>query len=89
MAVGAARADIVRMVLRRGFVLSSFGVMLGILGSFALTRVLAGLLFGVSPTDPRVFVAVAGALLATALAATLIPALKASRVDPLVALRSQ
>jgi len=89
MAVGAARADIVRMVLRRGFVLTSIGVMLGVLGSLALTRVLAGLLFGVSPTDPRVFATVAVTLLATALGATLIPALRASRVDPLVALKAQ
>ena len=89
MAMGAARADIVRMVLRRGFVLSSIGVILGTLGSLALTRVLAGLLFGVSPTDPGVFAGVAVTLFATALGATLIPALKASRVDPLIALRAQ
>jgi len=88
MAVGAARADIVRMVLWRGFGLSGIGVVLGVLGSLALTRVLAGLLFGLSPTDPRVFAGVAVTLLATALGATLIPALKASRVDPLVALRT-
>jgi predicted permease len=89
MAVGAARADIVRMVLRRGFVLSSTGVTLGVVGSLALTRVLSGLLFGVSPTDPRVFAGVAVTLLAAALGATLIPALKACHVDPLAALRAQ
>jgi ABC-type antimicrobial peptide transport system permease subunit len=77
------------MVVRNGLVLSLVGVILGIGGAFAVMRFMAGMLYGVRPNDPGTFAAVAGVLLAVALCACCVPALRAVRVDPLVALRSE
>jgi putative ABC transport system permease protein len=87
VALGARAGDVSRMVLREGLLLSGLGVALGLLGAVAATRLLSSLLFEVTPTDPLTLSAVAGLLLAVAVAATLLPARRAARVDPMVALR--
>jgi len=75
------------MVLRRTLLLAGVGVVLGTAGALAVTRVLAKFLFEVKPTDPATFIAVAALLAGVALLAGLIPALRATRVDPMAALR--
>ncbi|HEY4837904.1 MAG TPA: ABC transporter permease [Candidatus Acidoferrales bacterium] len=87
MAVGAQPADVERMFIRRGIALTLTGLALGLIASFALTRLMGGLLFGVTPHDPLTFVAMAALLLIVAMLACYIPARRATRVDPLVALR--
>ena len=89
MALGADRGGILLMVLRRGTELTVAGVFAGLIGAVALTRVMASLLFGVSATDMMTFAVVPVILIATALLATYIPALRATRVDPTVALREE
>ena len=89
MALGAERSGILLMVLRRGTELTAAGVVAGLLGAAALTRVMASLLFGVSTTDMLTFSIVPIMLIVTALLATYIPALRATRVDPTVALREE
>lgn len=88
VALGAAGGDIVRLVVRRVLMLVVPGVGLGIVGALAVTRVLATFLFGVKPNDPATFAGVAAVLAAVAFLAGLVPARRASRVDPLVALRA-
>jgi predicted permease len=87
MALGAAKADIARMVFHRSLTLVTAGVALGLAGAVAVTRVLGAFLFDVKPTDPATFVMVATLLAVVALLAGLLPARRAARVDPLVALR--
>jgi putative ABC transport system permease protein len=87
MALGADRWSILRMVLAGGLRIAAAGLTLGVLGALALTRVLAGLLFGIGARDPLTFVAVPAALLVVALAACWIPARRAMRVDPAITLR--
>ena len=87
MALGAAPRDVLGLVLSQGVRLIAVGAGVGLLASLAMTRVLSNLLFGVSATDPLTFASVALVLVAVALAACYIPARRASRVDPLVALR--
>jgi predicted permease len=87
MALGAEKSDITGMVLKRSLLLAATGVALGVAGALAVTRVLARFLFDVKPTDPATFAMVAAVLMAVALSAGLLPARRATRVDPLVALR--
>ena len=87
MALGAQMRDVVKLVLRGGLTLALIGVGLGLVGAFALTRLLSSLLFGVQPIDLAMFAIVSLALFATAMVACYLPARKATKVDPLVALR--
>jgi putative ABC transport system permease protein len=89
MALGAPRASIVLMVLRQGMELTGAGVILGLIGAAALTQVMASLLFGVSARDVLTFATVPVILIAIALLASVIPARRATRVDPVVALRDE
>jgi predicted permease len=87
IAVGARASDVVKLVVSEGMVLSITGIALGLAGAAALTRVMKSLLFGITATDPMTFVVVALLLLAAAFLASYIPAHRASRVDPTIALR--
>jgi len=89
VALGARPGDIIRMVVRQGMELLAVGILAGLAGAAALTRVMASLLFGVSATDAATFAAVPALLAAVAFAATAIPALRATRVDPMVVLRDE
>jgi putative ABC transport system permease protein len=88
MALGAQAGTVVWMVLGRTLLLSAAGVALGACGALAATRILATLLFEITPTDPATFSAVASIILLVALAAAVVPALRAARIDPVVALRN-
>jgi putative ABC transport system permease protein len=87
MALGAQAADVLRMILRQGLLLILVGIAVGLAVAFALTRVLASLLYGVSATDPLTFAAISLLLVTVALLACYIPARRATKVDPMVALR--
>jgi putative ABC transport system permease protein len=89
LAIGADRAQVVRMVLAQGLTLTVLGLTAGLAGAVGLTRLMASVLYDVTPTDPWTYTAVVVGLLAVAGAASLLPALRAARVDPLVALRSE
>jgi putative ABC transport system permease protein len=89
MALGAARSTVLRLVIEQGMVLVVIGVVVGVAGSLALTRLLRSQLFQVSPRDPTTFTLVALLLMAVALLATLVPAMRATRVDPVEALRME
>jgi putative ABC transport system permease protein len=89
MALGAGRREVLRLVLRQGFTMVIAGLATGLAGAMLLTRVLRTLLFGVSTTDPAVFASIVVLLSATAWLATYLPARRATRVDPLVALRDE
>ncbi|HTL18487.1 MAG TPA: ABC transporter permease, partial [Patescibacteria group bacterium] len=87
MALGAQVSDVLRLVLKQGMMLALAGELIGLIGAFALTRVIRGLLFGVTPNDATTFVVVAAVLGVVALAACYLPARRATKVDPLIALR--
>lgn len=89
LALGASPRDVLRMVVGRGLRLAGLGVAIGLVAALVLTRLMQGVLYGVTPTDPLTFVGVAAALLAVAAFASWLPARRATRVDPLVALRSE
>jgi putative ABC transport system permease protein len=87
MALGAQPADVLSLVTKMGLKLALLGVIIGIVLAIGLARVIANFLFGVTPTDPATYAAVAAALIAVALLACFIPARRAACVDPMVALR--
>jgi ABC-type antimicrobial peptide transport system permease subunit len=87
MALGARRGDVLRLILGEGLKLVLAGVALGIIAALAMTRLLATMLYGVSVTNPFIFLAVVALLVAVSLAACFVPARRAMRVDPMVALR--
>jgi ABC-type antimicrobial peptide transport system permease subunit len=89
LTLGASRGQVVRLVLARGSRLIAIGLGVGVAGALALTRFLQALLYGVSATDPATLGAAAGLLAAVALLACLLPARRAARVNPLVALRAE
>jgi len=87
IALGADRQDILRLVVRQGFKLALLGVTMGVAGALLVTRFLSSLLYEVSPHDPLTFAGVAALLMLVALAASYIPARRAMKLDPIVALR--
>ena len=89
MALGAKRADVLRLVVRQGMIMALIGLAIGLIGALSLSRVMSSMLHGVSPTDPLTFTGVSIVLLVVALLACLIPARRATRVDPIVALRTE
>jgi putative ABC transport system permease protein len=89
VALGAQSRDVLRLVLRQGLALTLAGVGCGLLASLALTPLMRKLLFGVSAADPLTFIVISLLLIAVALVACWIPALRATKVDPMVALRTE
>ena len=89
IALGAKRGDVLKMTVKQGLRLVGFGLIIGLGAAFILTRVMATLLFGISATDPLTFLSISLVLLAVAMLASYIPALRATRVDPMIALRAQ
>ena len=89
MAMGAQTKDVLSIVMKQGFVLSSFGAALGLIASLILTRLMGSLLFGVSATDPVTFFGIGLLLIVVALMASYVPARRAALLDPMVTLRSQ
>ena len=87
LALGAQQRDVLKLVVAQGLVLTTLGVVIGLAGSFALTRLMSNLLFGVTATDPMTFVVVPLMVLTVSLFACYLPASRAARVDPMVALR--
>jgi ABC-type antimicrobial peptide transport system permease subunit len=88
LALGASASELRWLVVRQGIVLAGAGVVLGALVSFAASRLLVSMLFGVTPRDPVTFAVVSSVLVAVAIGASYIPARRATRIDPLEALRS-
>jgi predicted permease len=89
MALGAQKSEVLMMVLGQGMKLTVIGVLIGLSGSLATTRLMTSFLFGVSPTDPATFLVASAVLAAVALMACYLPALRATKVDPMVALRHE
>jgi ABC-type antimicrobial peptide transport system permease subunit len=87
MALGAARGDVLRLVLGRGMLLAVIGLAVGLLGSLLMSRFMESLLYGVGPIDVRTYVFVSGLLTGAAGLACYLPARRAAKVDPMVALR--
>jgi len=89
LALGAGRTNILRMVLRQGVSLAIAGAVIGVVGALLVSRMMAGLLFGVRPTDPLTFAGVTLVLICAGLLACYVPARRAVRVDPMAALRCE
>jgi putative ABC transport system permease protein len=89
MALGAHRAEVMRLVLRQSLLWTVAGIAVGLAGAAALARYLSGMLFGVTPADPATFVAVSALFALIAMFASYVPARRATKVDPIVALRCE
>ena len=89
MAIGARGDDVIKMIVAEGLKLAVVGVTIGVIGAIALTRLITSLLYDVSPVDPVTFLGVSLVLALAALVASYIPALKATRVDPVLALKHE
>ncbi|HEX8089936.1 MAG TPA: FtsX-like permease family protein, partial [Blastocatellia bacterium] len=89
MALGARPRDVLRLVMGQNLISVLAGALMGLIGAFALTGLLSSLLYGITATDPSTFAVVVAALMATALLACYLPARKATKVDPLIALRHE
>jgi putative ABC transport system permease protein len=89
LALGASRTDVLRMIVGQGLVLAALGAVVGVAAGYAMTDLMRGLLFSVTPTDPATFIAVPLVLIVVALIACYVPARRAMKVDPLVALRTE
>lgn len=89
IALGASSVDVLRLVLGQGLTLTLIGVGVGLIVAYGLTRLMASLLYGVSATDSLTFLSVSGVLVAVGLLASYLPARRAARVDPMIALRSE
>jgi putative ABC transport system permease protein len=87
MALGAQRREVMAMIVKEGLLYAATGLALGAAGALALTRALSGLLYGISPTDPWTFALVSALLCGAALLACYLPARRATRIDPMLALR--
>jgi ABC-type antimicrobial peptide transport system permease subunit len=89
MAIGATAGDVLKMIVREGFILTAIGLAIGLAGAFALTRLLQGLVFGVSTTDAASFIGAIAVLGIASLAASWLPARRAAKLEPLTALRDE
>jgi putative ABC transport system permease protein len=87
MALGADRRAVLRLILSQGMMIVTIGLAIGVVGAFAFTRLMSGLLFGVSATDPLTFLTISFLLAGVALLACLLPAQRAAKVDPMIAMR--
>ena len=87
MALGAEKQNVLRLILSQGMVLTAIGIVAGLAGAFAVTRYLESMLFGLTALDPTTFVGVTALLIVTAATACYVPARRATKVDPIVALR--
>lgn len=89
MTLGASQGSVLGDMMRRGLVLTAIGLLAGLAGAVSLNRLIASLLFGVQPTDPATLAAVVGTISFVAIVACVVPAWRASRVDPIVVLREE